>query len=404
MTVSRARQRSDVRRLGYFAKCAWAVRAWAVRASMLMLSGLNPSCLVDEKCYLDADCSAPKICGSTGECELECRVNSDCDARRGVEYQCRENRCIYPVQCAYCAFPNAESSCMHGVCQPGACSSGYLDLNRDARDGCEYACHETGAEVCDGVDNDCDGQVDEALDDCNYLCTPTGAETCDAVDNDCDGLVDEDEVCRSSCPADMVPVGLAHCVDRYEASRVDATVSSQGVDGSMALSRAGVLPWMVNPMTEAHLGEFQAACAAAGKELCSPEEWFSACTGPEQTPFVYGNAFNRETCNCVDTCCDDYCAAHSIGSTSCELTSNCGYTYDCFGVAPTGQFTGCTNEFGTLDMNGNVWEVVRSGSDPRGYELRGGAFNCASAATRVNCSFNANWTALYAGFRCCKRL
>ncbi|HMA92431.1 MAG TPA: SUMF1/EgtB/PvdO family nonheme iron enzyme, partial [Polyangiaceae bacterium] len=116
------------------------------------------------------------------------------------------------------------------------------------------------------------------------------------------------------------------------------------------------------------------------------------------------DSFNREACNCVDTFCDDYCAEHSLAGTACSLTADCGYTYDCFKVMPTGQFPVCTNDFGTFDMNGNVWEAVLSELDPRGYELRGGAFNCASAATRVNCSFNASWTALYAGFRCCREL
>jgi hypothetical protein len=40
-------------------------------------------------------------------------------------------------------------------------------------------------EVCDGADDDCDGEVDE---DC---CAPA-AESCgDAVDNDCDNVADE---------------------------------------------------------------------------------------------------------------------------------------------------------------------------------------------------------------------
>ncbi|MBI2393620.1 MAG: VCBS repeat domain-containing M23 family metallopeptidase [Deltaproteobacteria bacterium] len=56
--------------------------------------------------------------------------------------------------------------------------------------GASCACAPS-AEVCNGVDDDCDGAVDEG----GVCCTP-GAEVCNGKDDDCDGKVDEDEVCE----------------------------------------------------------------------------------------------------------------------------------------------------------------------------------------------------------------
>lgn len=75
------------------------------------------------------------------------------------------------------------------------------------------AVHPAAAEVCgDGADNDCDGSVDDGCascadadgdgfgalscggtdcDDTTPALSPTAAEVCDSIDNDCDGEVDE---------------------------------------------------------------------------------------------------------------------------------------------------------------------------------------------------------------------
>ena len=43
------------------------------------------------------------------------------------------------------------------------------------------------AEVCNGVDDNCNGVIDEGC----VTCTKATAEICDRIDNDCDGIIDE---------------------------------------------------------------------------------------------------------------------------------------------------------------------------------------------------------------------
>ena len=72
------------------------------------------------------------------------------------------------------------------------------------------------ADVCDGVDNDCDGVVDEDQPDADGdgLCDDIDGEDCDGVDNDGDGLVDEDF-------GDADGDGTADCLDEEECDGLD---------------------------------------------------------------------------------------------------------------------------------------------------------------------------------------
>ncbi len=128
-----------------------------------------------------------------------------------------------------CTFPHATPHCTSGTCgfDPATdCAPGFSDNDGVQLNGCEYPCTPTAdpTEVCDGVDNDCDGRVDGATTDsggaCNRApsgtatgaCTDTGVvtcvggslvcagapeptvERCNGADDDCDGSTDESPV------------------------------------------------------------------------------------------------------------------------------------------------------------------------------------------------------------------
>jgi formylglycine-generating enzyme required for sulfatase activity len=203
----------------------------------------------------------------------------------------------------------------------------------------------------------------------------------------------------------MVLVEGTLCIDRYEASRPDATATYRGSIESHATSRANVLPWY--PVT---FETARDACLCAGKRLCTPDEFLTSCQGPDQTVYAYGDDFDPVICNSIDTYCR--CGA----GTPCEGISPCPYPH-CYNqppegetepaagcgamahVDPTGFYADCTNEYGLYDINGNVWELVDDGT-ANGH-FRGGAYNCIDSERLHRCDFVATNISAR-GFRCCR--
>src|SRR5690349_573727 len=84
-----------------------------------------------------------------------------------------------------CLRPNADPLCMNGVCK-STCFSDFYDADHDLdqpqtkSNGCECVKTNAGVEACDGIDNDCNGIVDDGFDftkdsancgGCNIACT-----------------------------------------------------------------------------------------------------------------------------------------------------------------------------------------------------------------------------------------
>ena len=100
-------------------------------------------------------------------------------------------------------------------CQPSeeVCDGQDNDCDDEVDEGgvCDTPC-QPSEEVCDGQDNDCDDEVDEGG-VCDTPCQPS-EEVCDGQDNDCDNEVDEGGVCDTPCqPSEEVCDGVDNDCD-----------------------------------------------------------------------------------------------------------------------------------------------------------------------------------------------
>jgi formylglycine-generating enzyme required for sulfatase activity len=193
-----------------------------------------------------------------------------------------------------------------------------------------------------------------------------------------------------SCPDGMVPIEGAFCIDRWEASRPDATLTAPGADGSRATSRPHVMPWIAVDPAEMNTERAAAARAAAGKRLCAPQEWRVVCRGPLDTTYSYGDAYDPVACNGLDT----FCRCEGPPYPGCH--GECGASVH---AVATGTFPECASAWGVFDLNGNAWELVASEDGLDHY--RGGAYNCLDPARLHDCDYEATWNPSAKGFRCC---
>jgi len=270
---------------------------------------------------------------------------------------------------------------------------------------------------CDAVDGNCDGQADEAFlelrKECNnnelgvcldygrVICNPLDAtktttscdisvlpnppsgapfpnESCNGLDDNCSGTVDENT-------DDMEHIdtgGLDYWIDKYEASRPDATSSSVGTDETHLCGIANRLPW-----TNASYQEAKGACESSGKRLCTLNEMQQACDGVSANLiYPYGNQYTGNRCNGLD----------APGSAP----------------VPTGSLTQCVSPDGVFDLSGNVseWTSTKVGETtgiPK-YDimaLHGGSY--LTPSNGLTCSFDLDVISTNAvlgslGFRCCK--
>lgn len=222
------------------------------------------------------------------------------------------------------------------------------------------------------------------------------AFACTASDNPQPNTGISAEPGSGGCAAGMVRVDN-FCIDRFEAALTDAAGAAVSPyfnhDGMVAISAADAVP-------QGYISQVQAsaACAAAGKRLCTDTEWLRACQGPAATTYPYGNAYVAGTCN-------DYRATNPIVSLvgsfdAAQLNNPCvnqqPQTLDRAGARPA-----CVSAEGVFDLAGNLDEWT---ADPSG-TFRGGDYvddtlngnGCLYTTT----AHDVNYHDYSTGFRCC---
>jgi serine/threonine protein kinase len=245
------------------------------------------------------------------------------------------------------------------------------------------------------------------------------------------------------CSEDMVRVADRFCIDRFEAAIVDDVQErlvspyypptapliqshyaewtrrlADGQAGSTlplpvvsdwqlgqewaprAVSRGGVTP-------QGYVSKFvaEAACANAGKRLCTADEWKTACRGETGSPFPYGPTYVAQACN-VDRA--EHPGEILHGDRSIDLTDPRMNTVNATdgpflkGAGTTPRCRSIWGDDAVYDMVGNLDEWVAGGESA----FYGGFY---SRATTEGCeSKNARHPPSYfnysIGFRCCDSL
>ncbi|HOX57874.1 MAG TPA: CARDB domain-containing protein [Verrucomicrobiota bacterium] len=203
----------------------------------------------------------------------------------------------------------------------------------------ENICHPV-AEVCDGVDNDCDGSTDEQLGStscglagCTHTiqncvngqlqtCDPfegAVAELCDLLDNDCDGSTDE-ELGSTTC-------GVGICVHTIENCVAGVSQTCNPLEGAVA-ETCNNADDDCDGSADEDLG--QTTC---GQGICL-HSVDNCVAGVAQTCNPLEGALS-ESCNSLDDDCDGS-TDEELGSTTCGLGA-CQHTVEnCIaGVAQT---------------------------------------------------------------------
>jgi len=291
--------------------------------------GLDTNCDGAVDNGLDSDFDGFKVCGADADCddtdpliypgaeercnEIDDNCDGDIDNGLQAEFQDEDGDGFTPCQgdcdddpiAGFVNYPGAQEACddidndcdgivdedldLDGDGTPGpypGCLQEFGEVDCDDLDATVFP---SNAEICDGIDNNCNSQIDENLDfdndgytscdgDCASLdgaINPGATETCNGIDDNCDGVVDEgfdgDGDLQSACAGDCDDT----VADVYDGAPELCDGIDNDCDGSVGVNETDV-----------------------------DGDSYSECDGDCDETDVTVNPGATEICNAIDDDCD----------------------------------------------------------------------------------------------------
>lgn len=160
----------------------------------------------------------------------------------------------------------------------------------------------------------------------------------------------------------------------------------------------------VKPRTLVSWPEARALCEAAGKRLCTMDEFNFACEGEAMKPHVHGFLRDGDACHYDQPYIERTYSYRRWDE--CMASPDCKKEYERLDQRlPAGSKPACVSDHGVYDLNGNVneWVVRTDQRHPNRSGLKGGWWGPVRNRCRPMTTFHLEGDYGYeAGFRCCK--